>query len=229
MYLENSSAAITMKEITREFTYNKTVMLTLLITYPEIKLINNFKVQNRINSVIRSNAFKFFGYAASTLYFEAIREYRDAIKNNFPFRTFDAVLNYEITFNENCHLSMYADQYQFTGGAHGNTIRSSATWSLEAGRRIPLSSFFEQYKDYEHLLLEQMLKQAGMNMQQDPLIYFEDYRSLIVKYFNPQSYYLTLSGIAIYYQQYEIAPYSTGIVVFTIPYKILKFYPSCDY
>ena len=229
MYLKNNNADITTKEIKREFTYENTVMLTLLITYPQIKLTNNFRAQNRINADIRSNVFGFFGYVASTLYFQAIREYKNAIENNFPFRTFDAVLNYDVTFNEDCYLSTYMDRYEFTGGAHGNTIRSSNTWSLKTGQKIPLPHFFKQDKNYEKLLLEQILKQAGMNMQQTPGIYFEDYRSLIVKYFNPQSYYLTLSGIAIYYQQYEIAPYSTGIVVFTIPYKILKLYPSCDH
>lgn len=228
MYLENNSANITIKEIKREFTYNEIVMLTLFITYPEIRLINNYKAQNRINTYIRAAVHKFLNYAASKLYFEAIKEYKNTIKNNFPFRTFDAVLNYNITFNEDCYLSMYADQYEFKGGAHGNTIRSSDTWSLKTGKNIALSNFFK-HENYERILLEQILRQAGMNMQQNPEIYFEDYRSLIVKYFNPKSYYLTLSGIAIYYQQYEIAPYSTGIVVFTIPYRMLGFYPSCEF
>jgi len=228
MYLENNSADISFKEINREFIYNDLVMISLKITYPEIKLADNFRAQNRINASITSEVYDFFGYTASTLYFEAIREYKNAIQNNFPFRTYEAVLNYEITYNEDCYLSVYSDQYVFTGGAHGNTIRSSNTWSLKTGRKIPLSSWFIKDKDYKRLLLDQILKQAGMNINQNPGIYFEDYRSLIVKYFNPKSYYLTSSGIAVYYQQYEIAPYSTGIVVFNIPYKILGVYPSCD-
>ena len=74
------------------------------------------------------------------------------------------------------------------------------------------------------MLIDQILRQADENIQQNPGINFEDYHALIVKYFNEEHYYLTPSGVAIYYQQYEIAPYSTGIVVFTISYMEP---PSC--
>jgi len=68
--------------------------------------------------------------------------------------------------------------------------------------------------------------QADENMQQQP-IYFEDYRNLIVQHFNPASYYLSNDGLVIYYQQYEIAPYATGIVEFTIPFSVLEWRPHC--
>lgn len=64
-------------------------------------------------------------------------------------------------------------------------------------------------------------------MAENPGVYFDDYRKLIAQYFNEEQYYLTPQGVAIYYQQYEIAPYSTGIVVFTVPYDVLGWKPSC--
>ena len=37
-----------------------------------------------------------------------------------------------------------------------------------------------------------------------------------------QAYYLNRDGIIVYFQQYEIAPYSSGIREFKIPYGELK-------
>lgn len=124
-------------------------------------------------------------------------------------------------------LSVYIDKYEFTGGAHGSTVRSSDTWELSSGTNIPLYTFFKRGTDYERLLTEEIIKQAEYNMKQNPGIYFDDYKNLILKNFNQQNFYLTPQGLVIYYQQYDIAPYSTGIVEFTIPYKTIGWYPKC--
>ena len=46
--------------------------------------------------------------------------------------------------------------------------------------------------------------------------YFPDYCSLILETINFDSYYLTPKGIVIYFQQYDIAPYSSGLPEFLI-------------
>ena len=209
----NYSASIEMREIKRTFTCNSIPMLTLSILYPKVTLRHYPYAQDSINLQIQAQVCDFLHYASSDLYQQAVVNYKQSQENEFPFRLFEAVLNYEITYNQNCHLSLYRDQYTFTGGAHGSTVRSSNTWNLMSGCNIPLSDFFAG-QEHRASLIEQITKQAGEN----PEIYFEDYPALIEKSFNEEHYYLTPSGIAIYYQQYEIAPYSTGIVVFTIPY-----------
>lgn len=203
-------------------------MLTISITYPEVTLRRNPQAQSSINQQIQEQVSDFARYAANDLYQQAIAAYEESQKSGFPFFGYDAVLQYTVTYNHQCHLSMYRDQYEFTGGAHGNTIRSSDTWDLTSGQNLPLASFFSPGQDYKAFLIKQILVQAEQQMQKNPGIYFEDYKTLIVKYFNEKSYYLTPAGVAIYYQQYEIAPYATGIVVFTIPYSVLQWTPSCS-
>lgn len=223
----NSCASIAMHDMKRTFTYNNTPMIAFSVHYPNVTLRHNPCAQQSINREIQAQVNEFYRYVANDLARQAVATYREARQNGFPFHRYDAVLNYEITYNQHCHLSLYSDQYAFTGGAHGNTVRNSDTWSLESGRRIPLSEFFPAGQDYRALLIDQITKQADERMQEDSWIFFEDYRSLIVEYFNEERYYLTPSGIAIYYQQYDIAPYVTGIVVFTIPYKAIGRHPSC--
>lgn len=221
MDLINFSANTDIREFQREFTYNNTLVLTLSATYLEVNLPNNRIAQNRINNRIRMQISEFYHYVSDTLYPQAIEGYNYSQINGFPFNAYDAVLNYQVTFNQNGYFSLYRDQYEFTGGAHGNTIRRSDTWELTNGDTLPLAYFFEPGVNYQQLLIREILIQSEENMRQNPGIYFDDYPNLIVENFNPESYFLTPSGIAIYYQQYEIAPYSTGIVVFTIPYNII--------
>lgn len=227
MQLSNFSSNITMCKIKRIFECKNIPMLTLSITYPKLFLLNNPAAQGKINCQIKKQVNDFYCYASNYLYQQAIDAYKDSQKSGFPFHAYDAVMQYETSYNQHCHLSLYRDQYEFTGGAHGNTIRASDSWSLLNGRNIPLSCFFYPGQNYREFLIEQIIQQADQQMQQNPGIYFEDYRALIAQYFDEKSYYLTPSGVAIYYQQYEIAPYATGIVVFTVPYETLQWHPSC--
>ena len=77
------------------------------------------------------------------------------------------------------------------------------------------------------MLIQEIIAQAEENLKENPFIYFDDYKNLIIKNFNPHSFYMSPDGITIYYQQYDIAPYSTGIVEFTIPYTKIGWFPSC--
>ncbi|WP_444642233.1 DUF3298 and DUF4163 domain-containing protein [Caproiciproducens sp. R1] len=227
MYEPNFSAELTAQKVEREFQYENTAVITMTAEFPEIRLRGNRAAESRINGMIRMQTENFYRYVAGTLYRQAVQEYRDSQTNGFPFRPYDAILKYETAYNENCFLSLYRDQYEYTGGAHGNTVRRSDTWSLQNGRRYPLARFFGPHSNYRYRLLQNILKQADRNMAENPGVYFDDYRKLIAQYFNEEQYYLTPQGVAIYYQQYEIAPYSTGIVVFTVPYDVLGWKPSC--
>jgi hypothetical protein len=220
------SAEVTQREQKREFSYTGTLVLTLSVSAAQTRNPVSLRAQRAINSRVRTQVWDFSRHGEETLYPRAVLDYKNALANNFPFHAYEAVLQYETAFNQDCLLSLYRDQYEYTGGAHGQTVRASDTWSLQTGERLPLSTYFRPGTDYRRAVLEQILMQADANMAQNPNIYFEDYRTLIVKYFNPESYYLTPEGLAVYYQQYEIGPYSSGIIVFTIPYSNLNIRPQ---
>lgn len=214
--MENIAATINKQEYKREFIYDNVVVLNT--SYESFVVdIRNYKIaESRINSYIDRQLFQFLKDNEYNLFIEAIRVYKEAVKNGYPIRTFESLLVYQVTYNANSLLSTYRDRYDYTGGAHGITIRKSNTFNLKTGANVPLDAFFPNNFNYGQFLIDEMIRIA----KKDPSIYFENYQELIIKYFNPKSYYLTENGIAIYYQQYEIAPYSTGIVVFEIPYEI---------
>ncbi len=226
MLSQNISATIVPREQNQDYTYEDVLVLSVQNKYFTVRLPGGGPVETAINSRIQMQIDELNTYASTTLYENAVETYQYTQEEGFPFNPFGAGLYYKVTYNQDCFLSMYRDQYEYTGGAHPNTLRYSDTWNLRTGMIVPLSSFFPAGFNYQQLLLALILKQADKIMEEEP-IFFEDYRQLIVERFNPQSYYLSPCGLVIYYQQYDIAPYSTGIVEFTIPYKALKNPPSC--
>jgi hypothetical protein len=221
------SATVALQTFQRTLVKDDEIVLELSISYPWVHLPRNRAAQGRINSCIRAQVEGFYRYASTELYMQAVCAKESAEQNGYPFHAFEAVLNYSIAFNQDCHLSLYRDQYTYTGGAHGATVRASDTWSLITGALLPLGSFFRRYRFHKELLIELILKQAEEDMRENPGIYFNNYPALIRQHFDEQQYYLTPEGLAVYYQQYDIAPYASGIVVFVIPYASLGFVPSC--
>ena len=179
----NDSAGVAVQEKCRVFAYHSTKVLTLSVQFLEICLNENPQAQARINARFRAQGSNFARYAAGTLYRQAVRDYHCAQEHNYPFRSYDAAMKYEVAMNQDCYFSAYRDQYEFTGGVHGNTVRASDTFSLRNGRKFALSHFFAPGVNYRQLVTAEILKQAEKNVQNDPTVYFNNYKHLILKYF----------------------------------------------
>ncbi|MDD4839851.1 MAG: DUF3298 and DUF4163 domain-containing protein [Clostridia bacterium] len=220
MQISNLKAVMNNQKYDREFIYKNVVVLNTSFDSFIVGLHSNEFAEKRINSRVNMQLSEYLNYNEKTLFPQAVEVYNESVDNDYPIRAFESILDYTVTFNQKSFLSSYRDQYDYTGGAHGNTLRKSETWSLSSGKTLPLAYFFPQNMNYNELIIKYILEQAEKNMESNS-IYFENYAELIVQYYNSENYYLTESGLAIYFQQYEIAPYSTGIVVFTIPYALL--------
>ena len=224
----NNKAILLRKEYQKTYNIMSNDLLKLHVTYLQINLNYNLPAQNKINEFYKREACQFVQYAATELRKTAIETYLYAKKNSYPFFPYEAFMNYAVTLNAACKLSTYMDRYQYTGGAHGNTIRSSSNWNLNTGANINMEDIFYQSEDFVPLIIDQIIKLADEQMIENPNIFFDNYKELIVKHFNVNNFYLTPIGITIFYQQYEVAPYSSGIIEFHIPYDNLGLsYPRC--
>jgi len=224
MNMPFASADIEQKEIKKTYEYDRIKMMELEIQYPQIIYTGKARPAARINRHYQNKALSFSRYAERELYPMAVNEYHSSQENGYPFREFSAVMHFIPTLNQACHLSTYDDSYTYTGGAHGSTTRRSDTFDLRTGRPVRLGELFDNEPGWRQRVLSLILAQADRNMTEEP-IYFEDYRTLIVKYFNPESFYLFPGGVEVYYQQYEIAPYAAGIIAFLLPYEALGIKP----
>jgi hypothetical protein len=153
------------------------------------------------------------------LYQMAMVEYEYSVVNNFPIHQFEAYTDFFVTYNENCAVSLYFDQYEYAGGAHGLTVRYSDTWNLQKSKRIDLNELFPGRADYREYIIETIDLQIQNQIAKGEDYYFENYSQLVSENFKVNSFYLTPEGVVIYFQQYDIAPYSSGLPTFLIPYS----------
>lgn len=207
------------KTLKQELKYKGTTILTYKIQYPEITESPYTHGKEKFNEYNKSKAHELEQYCKEELFKEAIETYEYNIANGYPIMIYDIVTQYQITYNQNYIISLYNDQYIFTGGAHGNTIRTSQNWDLKIGKMIPLEQFYPNNPYFLLEILKQINEQIKKQIEKGTNQYFENYCQLVLETFNPQSYYLYPDHIEIFFQQYDIAPYSSGIPTFSIKIK----------
>lgn len=213
--LAKSTVTVDTIVIKDEMQYDGVTVLTYQIEYPEFKSSVYKKSLIVINKFYKDKALEYQKYIQTTLFQMAVEQYLDDIENGYPVRVFGAGDIFKITYNMVCILSLYFDRYEYTGGAHGITIRSSQTWNLQTGQMIKLSELFDCLYDYKRYIKDKVIEQ----IKKDPDIYFDDYENLVEQTFNVNSFYCTSKGVVVYFQQYDIAPYASGIREFLIPYN----------
>ena len=149
-------------------------------------------------------------------------EYYGGVNTIAPEFPFEVYSRYKITKDNNSIVSLYNDYYEFLGGAHGLTIRTSYTVDKDQEKMLNLSDLFVLGYDYKSVINNEIKKQIGDN----PEKYFES-ADKFKGISDNQGYYIDDDSVVIYYQQYDIAPYVAGIPEFKIP--ISKFGSSYKY
>lgn len=217
-------SSLTVKTITlqNELRQQDTVLVTYKIEYPHFRSAEYPSSLARINQLYRSRALAYENYLKRRLLPLAAEQYQFSVEQGYPFNPYEAVEVFTITDCRRCILSLYTDRYEYTGGAHGNTVRTSDTWNWNVSRRLRLRGLFCRQTDYRQLIFQEVRAQIA----KEPEIYFENYEELIVENFSENNFYTTPEGIVIYYQQYDIAPYSSGIREFLIPYAACVYDPT---
>lgn len=170
---------------------------SIVIHYPKVSGLDE-GVAQKINAVFKESAEQFAKNS------EEQASHRDGKIEN----TYDFVQNFVVTFNREGVLSIVTDQYGYTGGAHGGTVREGLTFSLKDGKRLSLADVLKAAPDYKQKL-DNMLK------QKTKVIKFDDATGGLNE---KPDFYLKEGGFAVFYQQYEIAPYAAGFPTYTFSF-----------
>jgi hypothetical protein len=207
------------KTIKDRLYHNKILMVNVKIDYPY--LVSNYSRNSmRFNMHYREKAHKNNRYASTKLYQAAVKQYNVSVAQGFPFHSFEFVEAFEPTYCKKTIISLFYDIYEFTGGAHGNTVRSGNTWDMKRGTILRLESLFVNDYNYKPVMLKYIASEARRRQITGMAHYFDNLDENLNKYFDSKNYYLTDEGLAIFYPLYTIAPYSEGIQVFIIPYQM---------
>jgi len=213
---------VTENIIEGSFSFNGTEILRYKISYPVFSNLDYAECTERLNNFYHQKAIELKKYCDCALYDLALHSYRVAVRNNFPIPTFEVLQSYTVTYENDFIISLFFEHYKYLGGAHGSTTRHSQTWNLHRCRLIK----FEQMATYPPNFRLHLFNFIEEEIKKEPETYFENYSELLRRTFNKNSFYLTNDGIVIYYGQYDIAPYASGIREFLIPYGKYIINPS---
>lgn len=219
------SNMITIKNffLANTLSFQSTPVLIYNIQYPQFQNPNAYPSHKEINRYYKENAEAFECYCKKNMYHQAIEQYQYSLQHNLPIISYEAKTIYKITYLTESIVSLYFDQYTFTGGAHGSTYRYSNTWNLKTDALIELKDFFPHQPNFKETIIQSITKQIGKQIEKqfsnNQTYYFEDYKDNVPKEFRENNFYLTPNGIVIYFQQYDIAPYSSGLPQFLIPFS----------
>lgn len=202
--------------------YDQTPLLSYQINYPQFSDQENPQRLKPINDYYSDKALALENYCKTILMDQAIEQYKNSLKQDYPMDPYELVQKYNVTELTDDLLSLYYDQYVYTGGAHGTTERYSNAWDLSRCAFLRLRDFFPMDDDYvaeiTAAIIRSVSRQMALPEGDRSCLYFDDYQKKIVNSFNENNFYLTPDGVVVYFQQYDIAPYYCGMPQFLIPY-----------
>ncbi|MFV0394427.1 MAG: DUF3298 domain-containing protein [Coprobacillaceae bacterium] len=151
-------------------------------------------------------------YALNVLYGNAVQAYYTG-SQGLPY---EYSVTMRVTEDGNSIMSGFSDEYIYSGGAHGNTVRRPYTYDTTTGVQKRLCDFMTN-PNCNECIINNIINQISTSGQTS--IYFPNYADLVRQTFNANNYYVTPQGVIVFFGQYDIAPYSSGIRTFIIPYN----------
>lgn len=204
--------------LSNELIYMGTPVLHYTINFPQFSSDHFSKAISKMNRYHKDRAWSYAIYISTVLARNAVADYQYNTEHGYPIREYEAMMHFKVTLNQDCAVSLYTDQYEYTGGAHGSTVRTSNTWNLQTAKQIPLKALFPGNIHYAADLKAAINQQIARQIADGTGFYFDNYPQLVAQTFNPKSYYLTPGHLNLYFQQYDIAPYASGLPVFALPF-----------
>ena len=206
---------ITEKILNDTMLYGNIPVFTYHIAYPSFSTTCVLSAAQTANIYYMQLAENTEQYCRTVLYPQAVESARYITSNHPPFNRYTLDMNYQTTYNSGCITSLYMDTYTYMGGAHQELERISDTWDFSTGKQLHLDDISALTPAALNGLQTSVERQIAERLKESPGSYFEDYPYLLRNKFNQNHFFLRPGYIVIYYQQYEIAPYATGIPEFS--------------
>jgi len=184
------------------------------IILPVLTSENNAELLNEINNLIKEDALSLKEEISKM----SKSDFENTKNDNINFRKYELLIDYEVHTLNNELISATTLTYQYTGGAHGLSVKTPYNFDLTTGKEINLSDLFEEKNTYKKLINQEIQKQ----IKEDPDKFFPDEVEVFSGISENQPFYINDGKLIIYFGQYDIAPYSSGIIEFEIPSSVLK-------
>jgi len=185
--------------------------LEVNIVFPLVQDVKNKQVEEKINQIIQEDILNF----KNQLQTESEEYLQSARNEEWEIRKYVAFVDYIIHYQKDDLLSLSINYYSYTAGAHGYTLERAYNYNLVNGEEILLKDILKEKKDYIDIINQEIKRQIELSPQE----YFSEF-SVFQSISEEQPFYLIEDGVVVYFGLYEIAPYSSGIRYFEIPYSL---------
>ena len=179
--------------------------IDIKVHYPQISGLTNKTVEDKINTLLKQEAI-----SAKNEGLDYIKQYPEDITPNKN----EVYYDYRIKYNQNNLLSVVLLNYQYRGGAHGDTVETAHTFDLNTGKDYGMRDLFKADASYV-AIFNDVVKSDIAERELYLLTPFESITT-------GQAFYLENNGVSIYFEPYEYFPHAAGIQVFTEDYSELK-------
>lgn len=195
----------------------------LLLTYQynrvEVTIPGNDEAQNKIND---------FFVQEEVSYQDTIREYVQFAREDLEMRKEDPEWleswvgysvgrEYSIMRADEKIISVVMDCYEYTGGAHPNSVRVAYTFDTQTGEKLSLEAVVKDLDEVQSMTTEFLTEQLAEQEQEEGML-FDDYKSYIQDILTDNTWYLDQEGFHIIINEYIVSPHAAGIQEMTMPY-----------
>lgn len=194
---------------------NGQVVLRYQVSYPVFSSSNgDSSSPDVLNKAVAAIAAEYEKYALEELLTYA-KQARTAGDSELPYRL---SVEYEVTVCSATAVSVVFTETKHTGEAHDSTAQRTYNFSVASNAAFTLPGIFSsglsgsQKTIYEAILAE---------IRSNPSAYYADYENLVYFFDLEDRWYFSEKGLVIYFNPFELASYSAGILQFTIPYSEL--------
>ncbi|MCK6077645.1 stalk domain-containing protein [Paenibacillus silvae] len=171
------------------------------IRYPQVSGLASKEAEAAINKVLKDEVdTSFAAFKKQTAEFGGA-----TAKRPYAFET-----SYVVTYNENGVLGLITQHYEDYAGAHGMTYRAGHTFALDTGKELTLDDVLQNSKS----MRETISKKVGEQLKASGG-YLDGYKGLN----KDQDFYVTPTGVVVFFQLYEYTAYAEGFPEMTFSYK----------
>ncbi|MGL4800580.1 MAG: DUF3298 and DUF4163 domain-containing protein [Cellulosilyticaceae bacterium] len=136
---------------------------------------------------------------------------------------YEVISNYKVKKSRSNYLTVSMFDYIYTGGAHGISNQSYIVIDISENKILTLNELFDEKVDYKQnikSLIQQQLDEREQQNQPffDDLLYGFDIKE-------DERFYIKSNGdLVIVLNVYEVSPYASGMIEFTLPKEQLQGY-----
>ncbi len=170
-----------------------------------------------------------FNKAVSDFVSKEVSGFKKDIKANLAENPSDAdrpgnslEISYHTAFADKNLISLLVWTYQFTGGAHGNSLSTTFNYDLQNGRMIKLADLFQPNSNYLKMISGYCITTLTKELGSEGIDPEWLRNGAGPKAENYKSWNITPDGLQITFDAYQVAAYVFGPQEVIVPYSSLK-------